>query len=1028
MRSKFKWILTLVVAFLMQFSFAQEKTISGTVTDESMPLPGASVVVKGTNRGTTTDFDGNYSIKAKAGEVLEFSFVGYKTRTATVGASNTLNIKLESDTKLEEVVVVGYSTQSKAKVTAAVSRVEAKQIEQVPIASLDQALQGNIAGANIKVGSGQPGQQGQIIIRGRNSLAGNIEPLFLVDGMPVNEDNFRTINSNDIESIDVLKDASASALYGSRGAGGVVVVTTKKGKFGGGTQFAYRQLYGFSSITQPGFQVMNTQQFLTFQRDRARQGFGFNGVSGGVNLGRALTDAEIAAYAEQANTDWSKIFFRTGKTESHEITMNSGNEKVRSFTSMSFFNQEGITLRSSLRRATFRNNLEVKANDRMSYGTQVFAGYSSSDFVVDRLRDRNTGGQLDNPFIVPYLGLPYMSAFNPNGSLNTFGTLLSDALLANGQPNINGINGFLNTPYLALNTNTMNTDKERELRLLGNFNVSYKLMDNLVARSVVGMDYTNEERLFINHPMSHRGQINPDIQALQKGSQYEGFFRDYRFNTTNSLTYNFTLNEKHDFEIGGYTEYFYQESKFGSFQAYGLNPLLVGSGSAFTDGNVREGGTNFYVPDVSSSSSDVSLFSYFGLLKYDYGNKYGFQASLRRDNTSRFNRTNKWGTFWSVAGRWNIKEEFFKESKINELKMRVSYGQAGNQDVGSRYLAFEQLAINAGYQGAQGYNVTGLIDPNLSWETTTQFNVGLDFAFINNRLRGSVDVYNKISKDVLINAPVETETGFGGLFNNAAGLSNKGVELTLSYDVVKNDNWIINLFVNGAYNKNNIDRLADSDFIQTGLTALQVGRPFGSFWVTRWAGVNPANGLPLYYDAQGELTEVLSDANRVFIDKQEDPFYTGGFGANIKFKNFELNTLFAFAADQYRVDSSIGLIQDGSFAGISNQDIRQLTAWQNVGDVTAFPIPTISTRLNATDRYVRDASFLRLRNIVFAYNFDKELMKKTKFFTGARIYFQGQNLLTWTKWQGFDPESTSNSSFFDYPTPRQYTFGLDLNF
>lgn len=1038
MRSKFKWIFTLLMAFSIQFSFAQEKTVTGTITEGGQPLPGVSVVVKGTTKGTQSDFDGKYSISAKAGEVLEFTYIGLKKQTKTVGASSTINVSMEEDAEqLTEVVLVGYTTETKAKTTSAISRVDSKQIEQVPVASLDQVLQGNVAGANIKVGSGQPGSSGTILIRGRNSIQGNVEPLFVIDGVPVSEDNFRGINANDIEDIQVLKDAAASALYGARGAGGVIVVTTKKGKYNSGTSIQYRALYGISTQPEPGFEVMNTRQYLTFQRDIGGRGFGFSGTSGTINEGGALSDAQIEAYAQQSNTDWSKIFFQNGITNSQELNMNSGNEKMRSYTSINYFNQEGITLRSELERFTFRNNFDVKASDKFTYGSQVTLAYSVSDFVVDRLRDNNTGGQLDNPFIVPYLGLPYMSPYSPNGEINIYGTQLSGAYDANGNFVNAGINGFLNTPYLALNTQTLNTDQESEFRGLGTIYGDYKFNDKFKIGTKFGVDYTNEERLTIDTPESWRGQIATRVPtSVNKGAQYEEFFREARFNITNYLTYSQTFKEKHNLEVSAFQEYFYFNQRTSGFEAYGLNPKLPGSSAGFTAGITQENGAVPYVPAVFSQTQEFSIFSLFSVAKYDYDGRLGVQGSLRSDTSSRFAPENQSEIFYSVSGFWNLSREKFLENNktISNLKLRASYGTAGNQGVGTLYNAFELIAVNqAGYNGQFGYQPLRNFDENLRWEVTTQSNIGVDFGFVENRLSGSVDVYNKYTTDLFFDRPTSAVSGFGSVTTNIGEMSNKGIELSLSWDIIRNNDWNLNVFFNGAYNKNTIEKLAGTDFVGPGGTipasqALEVGRPLGSFWLTRYVGVDPSNGAPLYLDINGNVTNVYSDNDRVFLDKTSDPLYTGGFGLNVSYKNWSLNSLFAFAAEQYRTNGSLALIQDPTLSDISNQEVGMLNSWQNVGDITAYPSVNFGTRLFQNDRYLEDASFLRLRNLTFAYTFDKEMLAKTKAFTGIRVYFQGQNVFTWSKWKGFDPESTTTSAFFDYPTPKQFTFGLDVNF
>ena len=403
--------------------------------------------------------------------------------------------------------------------------------------------------------------------------------------------------------------------------------------------------------------------------------------------------------------------------------------------------------------------------------------------------------------------------------------------------------------------------------------------------------------------------------------------------------------------------------------------------------------------------------------------------SVRRDASSRFLEDNRWGTFWSVSGKWNINNESFLKgySKLDDLKLRASYGSVGNQDVGGYYVGYETVGGGTGYGGQQAY-FPGNVDPNLKWETTTQANIGLDFGFYD-RFRGAIDVYDKKTKDLFFTTQLPPTSGFGSVTKNIGEMSNKGIELELSYDVVKNKDWNVNVFGNFAYNKNEITKLDGlSDFQGSGSQRLQVGEQFGSYSVVRWAGVDPSNGQPLYLDANGDITNVYSLDNRVNTGKSSVPKYTGGFGLNVKYKDISLTSLFSYAAEQYRLNSSLGIIEDTSLAGFANQSVTQLNAWQNPGDITSIPAVTYSAiRLQQTTRYLEDASFLRLRNITLAYTFSGDKLHGKKYFDSIRFYAQGQNLLTWTKYRGFDPESNSGSNFFDYPTARQYTFGIDIN-
>lgn len=1026
------------MAFVMQLSFAQEKTITGTVTSatDGLPLPGVSVIVKGTTRGVQTDFDGNYSIKASTGETLVFSFVGMKGSEKIVGQSSTLNLAMAEDlAELETVVITGYAgATNSSKITSAIASVDAESIEQVPISSIDQMLQGQAAGVNVSTASGQPGQSATIVIRGRNSLNGDTEPLFIIDGVPVDQDNFRSLNQNDIATMSVLKDAAATAIYGNRGAGGVILITTKTGKKGSGVKVQYRSLYGVSEIPDAKFEVMNAQQFLTFQRD----------LLPGAQYGDGLSDAAIATIAGQTNTKWVDVFFRQGKTSSHELTVTTGGENSTSFSSVQYFKQEGTTIGSELKRFSLRNNFNANsADNKLNFSTSLTANYSVSNFVVDAARGGNTGGQLDNPFIVPYIGLPYLSPYNPDGSINIWGTGPreqggSGAYLANGEVDIANVAGFRNTPFIALNTAALGTDQEAEIKIVGRIALDYNFAKNLTAGVSVGVDYTNEESLFINPPNSIRGLTTPSEVSLAKGSQSEGFYRDANFITNAFVRYSNDLTDKLNMNASVFAEYNYSNTQFANFTAFGLNPALPGSGAGFSDGGTTEGENNDvynYIPSVGSSETELALASVFATIDFDYDSRFGLSASVRNDATSRFVE-NRDGVFWSVSGRWNVDNEAFMENVdwLSTLKLRASYGVVGNQNLGtaSRYIGQQTVSGGQGYQLANSYELGTLIDPNIKWETSEQLNLGLSFGLWQNRLSGELDVYNNVTTDLFANKILSVAgTGNTALTTNVAEMSNKGIDLQISYDLLRQSDsnpWGVTLNANGNYNKNNVESIP-GEFAGTNTLRIAEGYSAFTWFLQRWAGVNPANGEPLYLDSDGNLTNVFNASEGVYLDKNFDPTYTGGFGLDIKYKGFALNSLFAFQADRWKLNGSLGLIEDTSLGANLNLSTSMLNAWTTPGQITDIPAQSFGgVRFQAGDRYLEDASFLRLRNVALSYSIDRKVLEQTNVFTGVRVFIQGTNLVTWTKFRGFDPEGTRSSTFFDYPVARTFSLGFDLTF
>ncbi|MBO3116997.1 TonB-dependent receptor [Winogradskyella sp. DF17] len=1023
MKLKLTWLLTLFMAFVMQFSFAQEKSVTGTVTiaSDGLPLPGANVIVKGTSRGTQTDFDGNYSINVNVGDVLVISYVGLKSTNITIGAANKYDVALEADNTLEEVVVTGYTRETRATTTSAVSTVSAEAVESRPNASIAASLQGQVPGLNIGTGSGQPGANSVILLRGIGSINGNIEPLFVIDGVPVDEDNFRSLNNNDIANITVLKDASASALYGNRGANGAIIITTKKGTFSENLQINYRGQFGYSVLPDKNFDVMNSPQKLRYNRT----------INNGA-LGSGLSDAQINAIARQANTDWEDVFFRPGETISHNLSLSSGSELMSSFTSLGYFEQKGVTLRSDIQRFNLRQNLNGKSsNGKFNYGTTLSLNFSTNNFI------QNEGtGNLSNPFLVPYVALPYFSQFNPDGTLNTVGS---------------GLDDFDNTPFTALNNTVLNTNRTEEIKFIGSVFADYEFMKNVTASIRFGLDYTYQRGQFIEDPTSVYGQTAAAAgDAEFQGTNAENYSRDARFNNLVGLNYNNVFGEKHNVDFSAFMEYNKAYLNTSGFTQVGLNPKVFEFGTGFIpattfedldgDGLAATDGTEFpYIPGISLNEITVGIFSYFGVLRYTYDDRFNFQGSVRRDASSRFSESNRWGTFWSVSGSWNITNESWMDNSVfSNLKLRASYGVTGNDRIsggfyGSDDATFDLYGQGAGYNNTVGLFATQIGNKDLKWETITQTNIGLDFGLFNNKLTGSFDVYEKVTDDLFQSQPVSALNGVNTIFANQGQLTNTGAEVALNWTALSNpDGLTLSFFANGSYNVNEITELPGGidEVLGGGRTnSLRVGKQLGEFFAVRWAGVNPANGNPLYLDIDGNVTETYNVDNRVWTDKTIYPTYQGGFGFNAGFKGFTLDTQFSWVADIYRYNGSLGVIEDPTLTTLSNGSTSFLRQWQQPGDVTDIPrAGSPSTRNLLTDRYLEDASFLRLRNIVLGYNF-ADALKDSNFIQNIKVFLQAENLFTWSKWRGWDPESSfRNSDFFDYPTTQIFTIGVDLTF
>lgn len=1042
MKKQLSGILTLLLVLVVQIGFAQQKQVTGTVTDDQgLPLPGVNVLVKNTSKGVQTDFGGEYSISVSPEDVLVFSYVGFLTSERTVGSAEQIDISLQTDaSELEEVVVVAYGTANRETITSSVSTVNADEIESRPTASFAQALQSRAPGLNISTGNGQPGGNSTILLRGINSINGNVEPLFVIDGVPVDEDNFRSINQNDIESVSILKDASATAIYGNRATGGVILVTTKRGKTNEKLQIRYSGKTGLTFKPDPNFKLANSRELLQLEREAgAGPGAGggndyIRGILGNTD-GSPLTDEQINNIS--TDTDWTDVLLRVGTSNSHDLSFSSGSEKVSAFTSLGYLEQEGLALRSKLQRMNVRNNLNYKT-DRFNLATNVSVGFSRSDIAGGIGTGTGGSGALDNPFIVPFVGKPYLSPYNEDGTLNRI-----------GNPAYSDADGFLNTPFVALNVAAFDTNKETEIRAIGGLNADYDLTSKITAGLNFGVDFQEETVKFLQPNNSIRGSHANDPNAEFQGFQFEALNRDTRMNSSVQLNYEDTFEDVHNISLLGVSEFIYSEASGFSYNQTGLIPGLEGVGAGFVSGTTTEDPNEdevddyFYIPSLGSYKQNVSQFSYFGKATYDYDRIAGVDFTLRRDASSRFNEDNRWGTFWAVGAFYNLTKSILEGSNfVNDLKLRGSYGITGNDRVASGYysglvIPYDLFNSGSGYNGSVGLAPSLIGNPNLKWEETSKANIGIDFVVLSNKLSGSFDVYKNETTDLFIGRPnTSLSGGFTTISDNLGTLENKGIEARLNYTIAETGDFYWSVGVNGSYNENEITELPGTEENQYGEVILDagqraveaVGHAFNTYYAVRWAGVNPANGRPLYLDRDGNITETYSLDNRVFTGKSSVPTYQGGFNSSLNYKGFSLDALFSFAADVYRYNGTLGVSEDPGLIGIANVTSNLLDAWREPGDITAIPsLSSGSTRNLLTTRYLEDASYLRLKNLSVGYKLSDKVMDNTPL-NSVRFYVQGENLFTWTEWRGFDPEFDpfAPNDFFTYPNSRIITFGVDV--
>lgn len=1026
MKTKFKGILTLFMALVVQLAFAQQ-TYTGQVTDPNgEPALGVLVQIKDTNIGVQTDFDGNYSIQANPGDILVFSSIEFQTQEKILTEESVNNITMQTnllDAVTVTVISDGIRDIQRKTATVAASILGDENIGNRSSASLASRLQGQIPGVSVQASTGQPGANSFIRLRGQSSISGNSEPLFVIDGIPVNEDEFRTLNPNDVASVTTLRDAAGTAIYGNRGANGVIVIKTKQAKFEQPLTVSYSGQSGFSFITNDDYNRYDAQGYLRLENARGVE------LGRNIGLGSTLTNAEIDNFESPSNT-WVEEFFRTGITNSQNLSFSSGGSNTRVFTSVNFTRQEGVLQNSDLQRFNLRNNFNGKSqNDKLSYGVSTTLGYSKN----------NTPGAIGTSFIFfnpvwgAFNGLPYLDPADYDPEV-----LVGDEIFNSPQ----------NAPYVLIDNLRFAGRRIDQFKMVTGANVAYKITPELTAKYELGADYGTTVLLDYEDPRSALSRRRLTLDArIGDGNQVESFTRDFRFNSKASLTYNKTFGDeenRHNVTGAIYTEYIKGHLKSFRQTARGLDPRTFSPG----DGSSFIGDTNdddFLVPTIGSSKNQTGLFSYFATADYNYNERYGFSGTLRRDASSRFTADNKWGTFWSVAGFWNIDEESFMKSlkdsrTIDALKLRVSHGSIGNDRILNGYydginLTRSLFTTGTGYNNQQTFIQAQIANPNLRWETITTTNVGVDFQLFERRLRGSIDLYNKKSIDLFTSNPISAvNNGIFAIASNLGDMVNRGIELNTRYDLLKDlgdtDKVNLTLFGNISYNENEVTRLnATNGLVDNTNSVIQEGKPLNEFFLIPYLGVNPANGQALYLDINGNPTENPTNDDRRLTGSNTIPDFQGGFGFSLSYKNFFFENQWSFITGIQRFDFNLADLYDPTSIGNTQLSSDLNRAWTPTNRVTDIPSleATNLAFTSTSDRFLFDSSFLRLRYLQLGYNFPRKLLD-TVSLKNARVYVSGENVLTFSKWRGFDPESSSGSSQTNYPTPSIYSFGIDLTF
>lgn len=928
---------------------------------------------------------------------MQISFIGMKTEEVAIQPNIRATLKSDSQ-MVDEIVVVAYGSAKKSSLTGSVDIVKADQLVKVPVTSFDQALQGKSAGVQVTAATGRPGSKANIKIRGTSSISAGSDPLYVIDGVPMSSTDFASINANDIEYMSILKDASATAIYGSRGSNGVILVTTKKGKTGK-TTFNIRAQYGISTKTNDDLNMMNAQEKLTYER---QLGSGY-GATGGAN-GGPMTDAEIAAHR---NTDWYDEIFRTGATQLYELNMSGGSEKTKFYISGQYYDQDAIVPGSYLNRGTARVNVEHTVSDRVKIGVATSAGVSKEGLLRT---DRNAL----NPFNYVYSANPYDAPYNEDGTYNTDITVGGVAL--NIFENIENNPSYIN-----------------RLKLMGAFNLEWKIWDEIKYVTVAGIDFNQAIQYQYNKPESQlSGILNPN-PGDPKGYRNDNFTQRATWLWTNMLAYEKTFNQVHSVKavVG-------MEAQASQYRR--INALVEGFPTGKLDA-ISIGSTN---KDVLGTTTDWRMLSYLGSAGYTYDDKYIIDAAVRRDGSSRFGADNQFGTFWAVGLGWNMERERFLEDVewLTRLKLRGSVGTSGNNNIGD--YAAQGVYGYGSYNGASTAYPGRLPNPNLSWEKSMQSSVGLEASFFDSRLNVTFDLYKRKTTDLLLATRLSMTSGFSSRIDNVGEMQNKGYELAISGDIIRTNDWTFSLNGMISQNKNKVEKLYKGNDIMIGWNSLvSEGHPINVYKMVRWAGVNPANGDALYYTKDGDITNVYNSDDAVVLDgKTPDPKYFGSFGARLAYKGIELSGDFYFSGGNYIYNHINYFTQsDGSMMD-QNLDRKLLyDQWMKPGDVTNIPEQRLSNNTQPSTRYLEDGSYLRLRNVTLAYTLPKRWLKPLRM-ENLRVYAQGLNLFTVTNFSGMDPEvgdspSTGAASTagpaasvldFSFPAARTIMFGVEISF
>ena len=993
---KAKLLFSALFVLLGVTLFAQNVQVSGVVRESAGDVvTGAAVQLKGsTTVYAMTDALGNYRISVPSDGTLVVSCLGFKTAEIPVNGRAVINVDLEPDSEmLEETIVVAYGTVRREANTGAVSSLKNDGLAEAPVASVDKLLAGKMAGVQVTGNSGQPGAATQIRIRGISSINAGNDPLWVIDGIPVetgdqsyftNTSNaMSAINPNDIESITVLKDAAAASIYGSRAANGVVLVTTKSGR-SGKANFNARVKFGASMLANDNhFRVMTGEELLNWQRTAY------------ANAGANPDEKAPMSLLDNGTHDWLKDFTRMGALQEYEINASAGTDRGRFYSSLAYQKNDGITYGTDFQKFTARVNSDYRLTNTIEIGTRVNLAYTmSNDTPMQSL-------YYSNPFFAGLTLMPWLPLYDEDGEFN------------------------LKLPSNS-NTNPRYTAKyddqwEKQYRVHGTAYLQWEPVRNLIFKTNNSVETTFGEgrRYWAPDPGDSEGTLQVST------TQY------VTLTTSNTVTYNFALSN-HNFNVlAG------QEAMRRTYHDY----YMYGN----VDANIPYPSTMVSAQDqVSYGGNARTLLSFFGQFDYNYDNRYYLKASLREDGSSLFGSENQWGLFWAVAGSWNITNENFMRGTsgwLNLLKLRASYGVNGNNSI-APYRAYGVYATSA-YNGGNGTLPSTPDNASLSWEKNYTWNVGLDAGFFDNRLNVQIDAYSRKTTDMLLSKQVPQTSGFSSNFMNIGALSNKGFEIQINGDIIRNADWTWNAGFNLSYNKSKILDLGDTGemtYADDSRIKHKVGKQFYTFYIKDYYGVNPSNGEALWrhheFDEDGNITSTTltnsyNDASYIYAGSPE-PKFTGGFNTSLSWKGLSLSAFFEFkTGNKVLLIENRYINSDGSQMTM-NQSARSLNYWKQPGDTGVFPKPYAGNSSNSyampSTRWMQDGSFLRIKDITLSYNLPTNFVKQIGL-NGVKVYASALNLYTFHDVDWWDPErGVTGMGYGVYPMTKSIVGGIEVSF